>query len=88
MKEKRYYSTCGAKTKKNTNCRKYGENSSTDIRDESNVDDSSEKYASALPLMLTHPHQSGVTRILTSSPTCQNSCLFTRISTLQAGSKI
>ena len=41
MKEKRYYSTCGAKTKKNTNCRKYGENSSTDIRDESNVDDSS-----------------------------------------------
>ena len=41
-----------------------------------------------LPVMPTHPHQAVVTRILTSSPACQNSCLSTRIFTLKAGSKI
>ena len=37
-------------------------------------------------VMPIHPHQAGVTHIVKSSPTCQKSCLFTRISTLQAGS--
>ena len=32
--------------------------------------------------MPTHPHQAGVTPILKSSPACQTSYLFTRISTL------
>ena len=39
-------------------------------------------------VMPTHPHQAGVTCILTSSPACQNSCLFTHISILQVGSKV
>ena len=46
------------------------------------------KMSLTYAVMPTHPHQMGVIRILTSSPACQNSCLFTRISTLQAGSKI
>ena len=33
-------------------------------------------------IMPTHPEQAGVTRILKSSPTCQSSYLFTRISAL------
>ena len=37
-------------------------------------------------VMATHPHQAGVTRILKSSPTCQSSCLVTRMSTFDAGS--
>ena len=39
-----------------------------------------------LPVMPTLPHQAGVTHILKSSPACHKSCLFTHISTLQAGS--
>ena len=33
-------------------------------------------------IMPTHPHQAGITRILKSSPACQNSYLVTRISAL------
>ena len=33
--------------------------------------------------MPTHPHQADVTRIIKSSPACENSYLFARISGLQ-----
>ena len=36
-------------------------------------------------LMPPHMHQAGVTHIQKSIPACQISCLFTRISTLEAG---
>ena len=42
-----------------------------------------------IPVMPTHPHRAGVTHILKSSPACHKSCVFKRISILQAdGSKI
>ena len=42
--------------------------------------------SSVLTVMLSHWHQRGVTCILKPSPTCKKSCLFTHISTLEAGS--